>query len=259
MSACAFNRRILSGHFPVTQSRENDAPQAPDIEKVAADISGHAMTSALRTVIRDRRFSSVQETITFLLEQNLDFPGEVRRASEDRFTAIRGSFFRICGIAQSMHKIVKALDCGEAGQKAAAALGNIACYFAPEKWCVLEEKVSANLTPQLMHQRLSDYPALCRAYAELQYEWTDWIKQERRKTLFICFPQGLRRKTIPLFGGKAERGRFLRTENSCIRYCIVGMREKTLQMQTFYSHWSISGNRMNHSTLFSARKKTAVI
>ena len=181
MSACAFNCRILSGYFPVTQSRENDAPQAPDIEKVAADISGHAMTSALRTVIRDRRFSSAQETITFLLEQNLDFPGEVRRASEDRLTAIRGSFFRICGIAQSMHKIVKALDCGEAGQKAAAALGNIACYFAPEKWCVLEEKVSANLTPQLMHQRLSDYPALCRAYAELQYEWTDWIKQERRK------------------------------------------------------------------------------
>lgn len=150
------------GKFPVTQSRAHEPPQAPDMQRVHADIIGHAITSAFRQTLAGKRFADVEQLVGFVLRDGGDFFPRVHALAQLRTAKVRASFARVAGIAESMRGMLAddKKTCDKATQTARAALRDIEKRFAQ---AALPEDLfdDAGGNTQL-REAIAALPALCR-------------------------------------------------------------------------------------------------
>lgn len=181
-SESSFGRKIVAGNFPITQSRETDSPQAPDMNRIAEDTIGHAVSIALRNIIDGQKFSCAQSTADFLLRNQTAFCDSVRHIAKERLLMIRASFFRICGTADSMRGIIEQSGgCNRDCQNAVHALQEITRCFADDKVRELERRIIRRLNEKILLGALSEFPNDCRDFAAMQEAWAIQIKRERKE------------------------------------------------------------------------------
>lgn len=166
---CVFNRavlgmRICDGDFPVTQSRVNDPPQAPDMKRVQADIIGHAVTSTLREVVGDKRFESAQQLVDFVL-CDASFFNRVREKAQIRAATLRASFFRIVGIAGAMRLLFETnLGMSTDAKAACATLRAIERKFSRAH---VRDELYSCVAQKMLRESLADLPNFCRQLVKL--------------------------------------------------------------------------------------------
>jgi len=192
-----------AGAFPVTQTRAHELPQAPDMQRVHADIIGHAITKAFRQTLAGQRFADVEQLVEFVLRDDGEFFPRVCELAQQRAAKVRASFVRITGLAAAMRGMlfsdVKTIDNAETEQ-AHVALREMEKRFARAK---LPEELFADADScTQLREAVADLPDICGRYGDLSDNETvkSWVREERRKNA-----QRLLAKTV----GENARLRFL--------------------------------------------------
>jgi len=158
-----FGWKFAGGNFPVTQARADEPPQAPDVQRVHADIVGHAVTSAFRQTVSGKSFADVEQLTEFVLRDGGDFFPRVRELAHARTAKVRASFLRITGIAEAMRGMLandsKTHD-KVATEKAMAALRDMEKRFSR---AALPENLFADAdSNDKLREAIADLPQLCR-------------------------------------------------------------------------------------------------
>jgi len=166
-----FGWKFAGGNFPVTQARADEPPQAPDMQRVHADIIGHAVTAAFRQSVAGRSFADVEQLTEFVLRDGGEFFPRVRELARLRTAKVRASFLRITGIAEAMRDML-ANDSNThdkaATQKAMAALRDMEKRFAR---AALPENLFADAdSNDKLREAIAELPALCRQLYGLDVE-----------------------------------------------------------------------------------------
>lgn len=161
-----FNWRFadgVGGKFPVTQSRAHEPPQAPDMQRVHADIVGHAVTKAFRQTLAGKRFADVGQLTEFVLRDDGEFFPRVRELAQLRSAKVRASFARIAGIAEAMRGMLasdaKTRDQAEI-QQALVVLRDMQKRFA--RAALPEDLFGDAGSNAQLREAVADLPALCR-------------------------------------------------------------------------------------------------
>lgn len=166
--------RIHGGFFPVTQSRHHEQAQAPDINRITADIAGHALTCALTKI--NKAPNTIELFISSVL-QNRDFIKQVQQHAEQRLNMLRASFLRIGGAAASMRALLRQ----ESGSETTIAyLRKIERDFSAKPFARIQKQTRDLLNPAVLEKSLADFPEICRHFADMREIWHSWIKKARR-------------------------------------------------------------------------------
>ena len=180
LGRAVFGMRIAGGGFPVTQSRAFDAPQAPDMVRVHADITGHAVASALRETLGARKFDSVDKLAKFIL-RDAGFAVRARDRARARAAMVRVSFMRIAGVAGGMRRMLE--DDARASrwraetQTACAALRAMERKFARAQ---VADVLASAASGKSLRAAVADLPGFCRQLTELAAHDRWWLRDLRR-------------------------------------------------------------------------------
>lgn len=184
----AFGWKVTRGDFPVTQSRGDSPPQAPDGDRMAADIVGHAVSAGLRKFAGKKRFANVQSLVDYILQDDAALFSNIEEAAQRRLSMVCASFYRIRGIIDSMLNLL-APTCDledEAHITAMDALRKMKARFSQRRFAEMENKVAALLCRATLTAVLSEFPQFCRDFHDIkrvdaiQADWYEWLAQERR-------------------------------------------------------------------------------
>lgn len=174
----SLNKKIASGSFPVTQSRKTEAPQAPDIARIAGDIAGHAITASLVRVAG--KFDSPDAFIRHLANPSCGFFDNVSALARRRAAMTRASFFRIEGAAASMRAMLDSAGSGKNADGAIAALRNMEHQFSEEAFAKISKQAARLLNKAALRKAFADFARACRSPAGAQDELKDWARNERK-------------------------------------------------------------------------------
>ena len=200
-----FNRRAGYGNFPVTQWRTDEAAEAPDIDRIAEDIVGHAFIAALRSITHDRGFNKIQALISAALHSKTNFYAQLGDAATIRLTTLRASFFRISGIAASMRGMLENTNQYRHGH-ALTALSAIERRFSEDTINMIKKRVEQRLNQTKFTDALVAFPDFCDNFNRLQKIWAPWIYRERRANATALLSRTLTIKGTLRFLGQGWEG-----------------------------------------------------
>ena len=198
-----FNRRIATGDFPVTQTRSDELPQSPDIERISNDIVGHAVATTLRHVCGERTDNG-KALFDGAPLADFEFLEKMKEAIRTRLYMVRASFLRICGAAASMRGIIDDSG-GKHGRAAVVALHKMEKLFSEDAFLLLEKKTENVVARVDIQKAIADFPRSCRDFAGLDKLWADWIKSESKQNAVALLEQTkLISKPVRFLGQGAE-------------------------------------------------------
>lgn len=199
----ALGWKITSGNFPVTQTRENEPPQAPDMERVLADIAGHAVSMALRHVASSNRLGGMEKLTNFILRHDAKFFRKVNEFALARTTMIRASFQRIIGIAESMRGMIEKRTTAKTNKDAIAALLGVEKQFSQAM--LPTGTFIEGCTADALRETIADFPDFCRSLEKSESP-SSWIRNERRKNAEHILARAFSPETRMRFLGQGDEG-----------------------------------------------------
>ena len=194
--------KIHPGDFPVTQSRKADAPQAPDIARMASDIAGHAIAAALRRV--PGTFGNVEDMVKHILRPDSAFFDNVDAAARARVVAARASFFRASGAAASARAMVDSLGGGKSARNAAAALRDVERRFSEQSIAKARRQSARLLNRATLRKSMEDFPKICRDVAAMPALPEAWAQNQRKASAALLARRAA--KKTPRFLGQGGEG-----------------------------------------------------
>lgn len=171
-------KKIVPGNFPVTQSRETDLPQAPDVGRIAGDIAGHAIAAALRHI--PGKFNSPQSLVEHIMRPDSNFFDILFEFGRRREAMARASFFRIGGIANSMRAMLNVHSGGKNEKAVAAALRNMERRFSELEFAKISQKTSRLLNKTTVRKAFANFSEACAESTPIQDGLKDWARTERK-------------------------------------------------------------------------------